>query len=51
MDRWLPVDTVELVDDPFLADIRPRHAHRGIDDPLALVLAYAESLIGVGRSA
>jgi len=45
MDRWLPVDTVELVDDPFLADIRLRHSHRGIDDPLALVLAYAESLI------
>ena len=45
MDRWLPVDSVELVEDPFLADIRLRHAHRGIDDPLALVLAYAESLI------
>ena len=45
MDRWLPVDTVELVDDPFLADIGVRHAHRGIDDPLALVLAYAERLI------
>lgn len=51
MDRWLPVDSVELVDDPFLAPISLRHAHRGIDDPLALVLACAESLIGAGRSA
>ena len=45
MDRWLPVDSVELVDDPFLTPISVRHVHRGIDDPLALVLAYAEGLI------
>jgi hypothetical protein len=39
------VDAVELVDDPFLAQFIVRHAHIGIDDPLALVLACAESLI------
>jgi hypothetical protein len=51
MDRWLPVDSVELVDDPFLAPISVRYAHRGVDDPLALVLAYAERLIAGSRSA
>lgn len=45
MDRWLPVDAVELVLDPFLAEFAVRHAHRGIYDPLALVLTYAESLM------
>ena len=39
------VDAVELVDDPFLAEFIVPHAHIGIDDPLALVLACAESLI------
>jgi hypothetical protein len=37
-DRWLPLDAVELVADPFLAQFALRHAHRGIYDPLALVL-------------
>ena len=44
-NRWLPVDAIELIDDPFLADIRLTHDHYGIRDPLALVLAVAERLV------
>jgi hypothetical protein len=44
-DRWLPVDAIELVDDPFLADIELIHGHFGIQDPLALVLAFAERVL------
>lgn len=45
-DRWLPVEAVELVDDPFLGKIELRHSqHRRMRDPLALVLTVAEQLI------
>jgi hypothetical protein len=44
-ERWLPVDAIVLVDDPFLADIELLHGHFGIDDPLALVLGFVEHLL------
>jgi hypothetical protein len=44
-DRWLPTDAIETVDDPFFADVELMHAHFGIHDPLALVLAVAERLL------
>jgi hypothetical protein len=44
-DRWLPADAIALVDDPFLADIELMHGHFGIQDPLALVLTFAERVL------
>ena len=44
-NRWLPADAIELIDDPFLADIKLTHEHYGVRDPLALVLAVAERLV------
>jgi hypothetical protein len=32
-ERWLPVDAIETVDDPFVADVQLMHF--GIHDPLA----------------
>ena len=44
-DRWLPVDAIESVEDPFFADVQLMHEHFGIRDPLAIVLAVAERLL------
>jgi hypothetical protein len=44
-DRWLPVDAIECIDDPFLAPMQLTHGHFGIHDPLALVLAVVERLL------
>jgi hypothetical protein len=44
-DRWLSVDAIETVDDPFFADVQLAHGHFGILDPVALVLAVAERLL------
>jgi hypothetical protein len=45
MDRWLPTDVIELVDDPFLARIAVAYQREAGFDPLALVLQTAEQLI------
>ena len=47
-DRWLPLDAVELTDDPFLADFNVRYSHFGVRDPLALVLSYLDRVLGDG---
>lgn len=45
-DRWLPMEDIELVEDPFLAEMELRHSeHRRVHDPLALVLTLAERLL------
>lgn len=44
-ERWLPVDAIELVDDPFLGEIQLTLGHFGHCDPLAHVLAVAERLL------
>jgi hypothetical protein len=44
-DRWLPADAIEMVDDPFFADVKLMHTHFGIQDPLAMVLTVAERLL------
>jgi hypothetical protein len=45
-DRWLAVNEVELVEDPFLAEMELRHsAHCRTSDPLTLVLTVAEHLL------
>jgi hypothetical protein len=43
--RWLPRDAIELVEDPFLADISLRHTNGSAPDPFLLVLAVAERLL------
>ncbi len=44
-DRWLPVDAIESLDDPFFADVQLMYGHFRIHDPLAIVLAVAERLL------
>jgi len=44
-DRWLPVEQIALVDDPFLAPIELTHLRPGLQDPLPLVLTIAERLV------
>jgi hypothetical protein len=44
-DRWLPAGEIELVDDPFLADMELRYNQLKRDDPLAIVLSVAERLL------
>jgi len=45
-DRWLRADDIELVEDPFLADMELRYSRHRTRDPLALVLTVAERLLG-----
>ena len=44
-DDWLPADSVELVDDPFLAPITLEYTPPAAADPLPLVLAATERLV------
>jgi hypothetical protein len=44
-ERWLPVEDIALVDDPFLAPIELRHVPSGLQDPLPLILTVAERLL------
>ncbi len=44
-DRWLAVDEIELIEDPFLAEMEIRHSRHSTLDPLALVLTVAERLL------
>ena len=44
-DDWLPADSVELVDDPFLAPIALKYTPPAAADPLPLVLAATERLV------
>jgi hypothetical protein len=44
-DRWLPVEEIALVDDPFLASIALKHSEARMRDPLPLILTVAERLI------
>jgi len=44
-DRWLPLDAIPLVGDPFLADLDLRYGQYEMADPLALVLAFLEQLV------
>jgi len=49
-DRWLPSAEIELLDDPFLADIELRYSQLRLDDPLAIVLNVAERLLARPRA-
>jgi hypothetical protein len=50
-DRWLPVDAIPLVDDPFLAALELRYGHFGMTDPLALVLSFLEQALAARNGA
>jgi hypothetical protein len=44
-ERWLPSTEIELLDDPFLANVELRYSQLKLDDPLAIVLNVAERLL------
>ena len=44
-EQWLPLDAIELIDDPFLAAVESSYGHLARTDPLAQVLEHAEKLL------
>lgn len=44
-ERWLPIDAIDMVDDPIAASVDPVYAHLAHCDPLPIVLAHAERLL------
>ena len=44
-ERWLPIQDIALIDDPFLAPVDLRHVRPQLKDPLPLVLTIAERLL------
>jgi hypothetical protein len=44
-DRWLPIDAIPLVADPFLAPVAIRYDQFGMTEPLALVLQFLERAV------
>jgi hypothetical protein len=48
-EQWLSAADIELVDDPFLAEMELRYTRHGETDPLGLVLGVVERLVAAKR--